>query len=212
MLIAYLIAAYIIGSIPTAVIAGRLLKQIDIREHGSGNAGATNVFRVLGWKPGLTVLLIDMLKGFIVVFYLSALVPYNNGLDYVLIQVAGGLAAILGHIFTLFASFRGGKGVGTAAGVFLGLEPLTVLICLLIFIVIVWITRYVSLGSLIAACMLPLLLSVKLYLLKMPVSPYIFYISLILLATIIITHRSNIKRLINGQENKLTFSHQGTGR
>jgi glycerol-3-phosphate acyltransferase PlsY len=208
MLIAYLIAAYIIGSIPTAIIAGRLLKQIDIREHGSGNAGATNVFRVLGWKPGLTVLLIDMLKGFIVVFYLSTLVS-PTGWDEALVQVTGGLVAILGHIFTLFAGFRGGKGVGTAAGVFLGLEPVLVFISLLVFIVVVWITRYVSLGSLIAACTLPLLLLVKLFLFKIPVSPYILYISIILLVTIIVTHRSNIKRLVNGQENKLNFNHQG---
>jgi glycerol-3-phosphate acyltransferase PlsY len=204
----YLLAAYVIGSIPTAFIAGKLLRKIDIREHGSGNAGATNVFRVLGWKPGLVVLLIDMLKGFIVVFYLSAFV-LTDTFDPALIQVTGGLAAILGHIFSLFAQFKGGKGVGTAAGVFLGLEPLPVLICLLIFIGIVWCTRYVSLGSIFAAIFLPVLILLKSALLDKPLSQANLVIAVILMLTIIITHRSNITRLLHGQENKLTFSQSG---
>jgi glycerol-3-phosphate acyltransferase PlsY len=204
----YLLAAYVIGSIPTAIIAGKLLRKIDIREHGSGNAGATNVFRVLGWKPGLVVLLIDMLKGFIVVFYLSAFV-LTDTFDPALIQVTGGLAAILGHIFSLFAQFKGGKGVGTAAGVFLGLEPLPVLICLLIFIGIVWCTRYVSLGSIFAAIFLPVLILLKSALLDKPLSQANLVIAVILMLTIIITHRSNITRLLHGQENKLTFSQSG---
>jgi glycerol-3-phosphate acyltransferase PlsY len=204
----YLLAAYVIGSVPTAIIAGKLLRKIDIREHGSGNAGATNVFRVLGWKPGLVVLLIDMLKGFIVVFYLSAFV-LTDTFDPALIQVTGGLAAILGHIFSLFAQFKGGKGVGTAAGVFLGLEPLPVLICLLIFIGIVWCTRYVSLGSIFAAIFLPVLILLKSALLDKPLSQANLVIAVILMLTIIITHRSNITRLLHGQENKLTFSQSG---
>jgi glycerol-3-phosphate acyltransferase PlsY len=208
MIFVYLLAAYIIGSIPTAIIAGRLLRKIDIRDHGSGNAGATNVFRVLGWKPGLIVLLIDMLKGFIVVFYISTFVPADT-LDTALIQVTGGLAAILGHIFSLFAQFKGGKGVGTAAGVFLGLEPLPVLICLVIFIAIVWITRYVSLGSICAAIFLPVFILLKSALLDTPLSRANLTIAVILMLTIIITHRSNITRLLNRQENKLTLNRAG---
>ena len=208
MFIIYLLAAYIIGSLPTAIIAGRLLKGIDIRKHGSGNAGATNVFRVLGWKPGIIVLLIDMFKGFVVVFYLSSIVP-GNAMDYSIVQVSGGLVSIFGHIFTIFAKFKGGKGVGTAAGVFLGLEPLPVLICLAVFIGIVWITRYVSLGSIIASIILPLTILLQSYILAKPATQANLIISLILMIIIIITHHSNIIRLMRGRENKLSFGKSG---
>jgi glycerol-3-phosphate acyltransferase PlsY len=208
MFIIYLLTAYIIGSFPTAIIAGRLLKRIDIRKHGSGNAGATNVFRVLGWKPGIIVLLIDMLKGFVVVYYLSAIVP-GDSMDHSIVQVSGGLVSIFGHIFTIFANFKGGKGVGTAAGVFLGLELVPVLICLLAFVFTVWITRYVSLGSILASVMLPITIVLWSMILSSPLTKANIYISIILMITILITHRSNIKRLVNGQENKLSFGKSG---
>ena len=126
-----IITAYLVGSLPTAIIAGRLLKKIDIREHGSGNAGATNVFRVLGWKAGLVVLAIDIFKGFVVVQWLVGIVDYNIE-SLVYFQLIAGISAIFGHIWTIFAGFKGGKGVGTAAGVCLGLQPFAVFICLLL--------------------------------------------------------------------------------
>ena len=117
-LIFILILSYLIGSFPTAIIAGRLLKKIDIRDYGSGNAGATNVFRVLGWKAGIVVLIIDMFKGFAPVFWLVNVIPdaTNNMEIRIYFQILIGIAAIAGHIWSVFTAFRGGKGVGTAAG------------------------------------------------------------------------------------------------
>ena len=205
-LIFVLILSYLIGSFPTALIAGKLLKKIDIREHGSGNAGATNVLRILGWKAALVVLLIDMFKGFAAVYWLAGLLPdVQNAETYAVYQILTGLAAILGHIWTIFAGFKGGKGVGTAAGVFLGLQPVPVLICLIVFSGIVYRTRYVSLGSMTAAVLLPIILLVQKYALDRPVPlPYIL-IGLILAILIVVTHRENIHRLAQGRENKVNF-------
>jgi glycerol-3-phosphate acyltransferase PlsY len=205
-LILILILSYLIGSIPTALIAGKILKKIDIREHGSGNAGATNVLRILGWKAALIVLLIDMFKGFAAVYWIAKLFPAVYDPDTsAFFQILAGLAAICGHIWTVFAGFKGGKGVGTAAGVFLGLQPLPVLICLLVFIGIVYRTRYVSLGSITAAVLLPIILIVQRYLLNQVVPfPYIV-IGIVLAILIVVTHRENIGRLAQGSENKVKF-------
>ena len=203
-----IVISYLIGSIPTAIIAGKILKNIDIREHGSGNAGATNVFRVLGWKAGLVVLLIDMFKGFAPVWWL---VPQQSGPELqALYQILIGLAAVAGHIWTLFARFRGGKGVGTAAGVFLALQPLPVLGALVIFILIVAKTKYVSLGSTISATLLPVLMLLNRYVLGRYVPNLIIVVGVMLAVLIIIMHRENIKRLIAGTENKLSFSKEGS--
>jgi glycerol-3-phosphate acyltransferase PlsY len=205
-LILVLILSYLIGSIPTALIAGKLLKKIDIREHGSGNAGATNVLRILGWKAALIVLLIDMFKGFAAVYWFAKLYPAVYDPDtHAFFQILTGLAAICGHIWTVFAGLKGGKGVGTAAGVFLGLQPLPVLICLIVFIGIVYRTRYVSLGSMTAAVLLPIILIVQRYVLDRVVPlPYIV-IGIVLAILIVVTHRENIGRLAQGTENKVKF-------
>lgn len=199
-----LFIAYLIGSFPTAIIAGKLLKKIDIREHGSGNAGATNVFRVLGWKAGLVVLLLDMFKGFASVWWVPNIAVTNP--DYlVYVQIFAGIASIAGHIWTIFAHFRGGKGVGTAAGVFLGLQPAQVIICLIIFIGVVYKTKYVSLGSMIAAFLLPLILIIQKFILEVNIEIPMIILSAILAFLIILTHRSNISRLIQGTESKFSF-------
>lgn len=207
-LIFVILISYLIGAFPTAILAGKLLKGIDIREHGSGNAGATNVFRVLGPKAGLIVLFIDMFKGFAPVWWLSGLIPAAQGNpEYAaLFQILSGLAAISGHIWTIFAGFRGGKGVGTAAGVFLALQPVPVLICLGIFIIVVSISRYVSLGSMTAAASLPILLLLKNYVFAAPVALTVFLLSCLLAVLIAFMHRENIRRLMSGTENKLSFS------
>lgn len=202
-LIFLILISYLIGSIPTAIIAGKLLKKIDIREHGSGNAGATNVFRILGWKAGLIVLAIDMFKGFAAVWWLVA--EQSSPEMTAMYQILVGVAAICGHIWTVFAGFKGGKGVGTAAGVFLALQPLPVLLSLITFILIVAKTRYVSLGSMVGASLLPVVIFIRKYLFDYQISDLIFILSIILALLIIIMHRENIKRLIAGNENKLSF-------
>ena len=200
-----LLLAYLIGSFPTAIIAGKILKKIDIREHGSGNAGATNVFRVLGWKAGLVVLLIDMFKGFASVWWIPAVAVVSPE-KYIYVQILAGLAAIAGHIWTIFAKFKGGKGVGTAAGVFFGLQPGPVFICLLVFFGVVYKTKYVSLGSMIAAILLPVILIVENFVLKVAIPLPMILLSILLAVLIIITHRSNINRLIQGTESEFSFS------
>jgi glycerol-3-phosphate acyltransferase PlsY len=201
-----LILSYFIGSIPTAIITGKLLRKIDIREHGSGNAGATNVLRVLGWKAGIFVLAIDMLKGYIAVVWIVDIIPDLHDIDTKAIyQIMAGAAAICGHIWTIFAGFKGGKGVGTAAGVFLGLQPIPVFICLLVFIGIVSRTKYVSLGSMIGAILLPTILLVEYFFLGKPVPIAHMVIAVLLAILIVVMHRENIHRLVEGTENKISF-------
>ena len=201
-----LILSYLVGSLPTAIIAGKILKKIDIRDHGSGNAGATNVLRVLGWKAALVVLLIDMLKGYAAVTWIVDIIPDVYDIDTKAIyQIMAGAAVICGHIWTIFAGFKGGKGVGTAAGVFFGLQPIPVFICLLVFIGIVYRTKYVSLGSMISALLLPTILLVQYFFLGKPVPIAHSVIAVLLAVLIFIMHRENINRLVEGNENKISF-------
>ena len=198
------IASYLFGSFPTAIIAGKWLKKIDIREHGSGNAGATNVFRVLGWKAGVTVLLIDMLKGFIPVFWIaSALASPESPLVYY--QILAAISAIVGHVWTVFAGFRGGKGVGTSAGVFLGLAPVPLLVALLFFVAIVALTRYVSLGSISAALIFLVVLVLQKFYFGMEIPEILLYLAFVVVVLIWYAHRANIGRLLKGNESKLSF-------
>jgi glycerol-3-phosphate acyltransferase PlsY len=206
-LIAMIIISYLVGSIPTGIIAGKLLKGIDIRQHGSGNAGATNVFRVLGWKAGIVVLLIDMAKGLVPVVWVSQL-GISGGLnwDQINFEILAGLCAVFGHIWTIFAGFKGGKGVGTGAGMVIGLAPITVLICLGVFVIVVAVTRYVSLGSILASIALPVILFINRFLIGGYVPTQLLVFSLFIMTLIIYTHRSNIKRLLKGEESKIKFS------
>jgi len=206
MIDAFIVAgiAYVFGSFPTAIIAGKLLKKIDIREHGSGNAGATNVLRILGWKAGLVVLLIDMFKGFVPVFWLTVLVVEDN--EYLIyFKILAAVIAIVGHIWTIFAGFKGGKGVGTAAGVFMGLAPIALSIALLIFIIVVATTRYVSLGSLLASLTLAIILAVQ-NMVYQTVPDVLLYMGISVVALIWFAHKANIGRLIAGEESKVSFS------
>jgi glycerol-3-phosphate acyltransferase PlsY len=144
------VLGYLAGSIPTAIIAGRIVMKDDIRNHGSKNAGATNVFRVMGWKPALAVVLIDVGKGVLATLLISRLRIDPVSLDPLLVQVIAGSASIIGHVWTVFAGFKGGKGVGTAFGVFLGIAPVPVLITLGVWLAVVFYTRIVSVSSLAA--------------------------------------------------------------
>ncbi len=194
--------AYLVGSIPTSIIVGKVLRGIDIREHGSGNAGGTNVFRVLGWKPGVFVMVVDAFKGFAATFWISQLPIGAVPVPHETMQLIAGCAAIVGHIWTVFASFRGGKGVGTAAGMLLALYPEALLICALVFAAMIFSTRIVSISSITAAIMLPVVLSIFRYLMSRPVAPSLYVFSFFAAGLIIFTHRSNIRRLLAGTENR----------
>jgi glycerol-3-phosphate acyltransferase PlsY len=199
LLIITIVLAYILGSIPTAVWAGRIFHGIDVREHGSGNAGAANAIRVLGWKTGVPVLLIDMIKG-----WTAAMLPVFFGLaqhDTALttnLQIMTGLIAIIGHIFPVFAGFRGGKGVATMFGVLLALHPYLTLTCLGVFLIVFLITGIVSVSSMSAGIAFPILLFTVFE------TPSLLFklFSIFVAVALLITHRNNIKRLLKGEEKK----------
>jgi glycerol-3-phosphate acyltransferase PlsY len=196
--ILFLIGAYLLGSIPTAVWIGKYFYKIDVREYGSGNAGATNTFRVLGKKAGIPVLLIDVLKGFAAVClaYLSHYTRNSNQL--INLQLVLGIASLFGHIFPIFASFRGGKGIATLLGIILAVHPYAALVSMSIFIVVLLITSYVSLGSMIAAVCFPV---VVIGVFK-TTAPSLIIFSILIAIMVLITHQKNIERLLRKEESK----------
>jgi len=184
------IAAYLLGSIPTGLLLARFVGGVDIRTAGSGNIGATNVYRTLGRTVGVMTLAGDCLKGLVPVLVAARLGCSEPWL------AAIGLAAFLGHVFTIFLKFKGGKGVATALGVFLGMAPLAVLIVLGIFIIVVWATRYISLGSVLAAATMP----IAVWLTGAP--PLRCAMTAVIALIVIAKHHENIRRLLAGTENK----------
>ena len=198
-----ILIAYVLGSIPNALWVGKTFKNIDVREHGSKNTGSTNAARVLGAKLGIFTLILDILKGALPT-YLGIVLGANlltriTGIDKLDIIVIG-MAAILGHTFSLFLKFKGGKAVATTLGVFLVLVPYAILILLVVFFVIFGLTKYVSLASIVSAVALPI--TVYLTTRHIPLTVLGIIIGLL----VIIRHKENIKRLINGTESKLSFS------
>ena len=185
-----LVASYLLGATPTSYIAGKLGRGIDLREHGSKNLGATNVYRILGWKYAIPVALIDIAKGAVPVI----LAPQS---PYPWLPLAAGGAAVLGHMFSPYVSFKGGKGVATAAGMFLALAPLAVLIAIAVWGVCLWLSGYVSLSSIIGVLSVPLTVT-----LLQPGESYVFWASVALVVLIIFAHRRNIARLKAGTENR----------
>jgi glycerol-3-phosphate acyltransferase PlsY len=197
--LALVILAYLIGSVPTAVWVSRSVFNIDIRDYGSGNAGATNTFRVLGSKWGTFVMVADMLKGLLAV-KLAFLLPYYVVNDFARtnFQIGLGLAAVLGHIFPIWAEFRGGKGVATLFGLVLGISPLTAIGCVGVFTLVLYLTRFVSLSSILASLAFPIFILVVF---NVDNETYrIFAIAVALL--VILTHQKNITRLLRGSESK----------
>ena len=193
-----IMTAYLLGSIPSAVWIGKRFHGIDVREHGSHNAGATNTLRVLGSRAALVVFAMDVLKGFLAVM-LAHLSGYFSGSDYMFnLKIALVAAAVLGHIFPIFANFKGGKGVATLAGATLGVHPHAVLICLAIFIIILLITHYVSLSSICAGVCFPFVL----FFVFGERSETLMIYSVVVAGLLIFTHRKNIKRLLAGTESK----------
>lgn len=198
--IAAVLIAYLIGSFPTAFLVGKARHGVDLREEGSKNLGATNTFRVLGWQSGILVLLVDVLKGWGLV-QASFSMEILSAEGY-LMHLSIGLAAVLGHIFPIYMGFKGGKGVATVLGVVIAVHPLAALSCIGIFLLLFLLTRYVSLGSILAACTFPVLV---IFVFNSE-DPFLIHFSWVLALLILFTHHKNIDRLLKKKENKLHFS------
>jgi glycerol-3-phosphate acyltransferase PlsY len=188
-----LLASYLLGAVPTSHLVSRTFARIDLREHGSGNLGATNLYRVLGWRYAVPVGLFDIAKGVIPVLVFAPLVWSSE-----LFQLACGIAAIIGHVFSIFVNFKGGKGVATAAGVMLGMAPLALALAAAVWALVLLFTGYVSLSSIAAAAVLP----VAVYLLEPPRSPVLWWLVVLVAVGVIVLHRRNIERLLKGTENR----------
>ncbi|MCC6399043.1 MAG: glycerol-3-phosphate 1-O-acyltransferase PlsY [Bacteroidetes bacterium] len=206
------ILSYLIGSIPTSIIVARKARGIDIRHYGSGNAGGTNVIRVLGWKAGLFVIALDMAKGMVATMLVARLmegpIPFSNATpfdDFTVVQIIAGCSAILGHIWTVFAGFKGGKGIATAGGMLIGIAPIEVAVSFGVFAVVFLLTHYVSLGSLSAAVAFPLTMFFRenVFMVDVPGYGTLIFFSIGISLLIIYTHRSNIVRLLRGKENRI---------
>lgn len=215
LMAAIIILSYLVGSIPTSIIISKLVMGIDIREHGSGNAGGTNVYRVMGWKYGILVILLDALKGVLAVVCVARLhygnIPFENATpfdDFTLVQIVAGVSAIIGHIWTVFAGFRGGKGIATALGMLIIVATIDMLVALGVFVLVVAYSRYISLGSIMAAIAVPLTLIVRENVFHVDIPGYSTLLPFIIGVSVLVifTHRKNVVRLMNGNENKISFS------
>lgn len=201
--ISALIAAYLLGSIPTAVWLGQAFYGVDVREYGSGNAGATNTFRVLGKKPGIVVMTIDILKGFTAtklayLIGLSVTGPKYSA-QFVNYELALGVIAVMGHLFPIFAGFRGGKGVATLFGMVLAVNPWAALLCVSVFVTVLLFSKYVSLSSICAGFTFPL---GTVFVFQSSVKAEVLY-SICVCVLILVTHQKNIERLLKGKESKV---------
>ena len=193
-----LFAAYLLGSIPSAVWIGKYFYKIDVREYGSGNAGATNVFRVLGKKAGIPVLIMDILKGFVAVSFAYFSNYKSESNQFIDMQLVLGIASLVGHIFPVFASFRGGKGIATLLGIILAVHPYGALVAIAVFIIVLLISSYVSLASMIAAIVFPIVVIIVFN----TQVPSLIIFSILIAIMVLITHQKNIERLIRREESK----------
>jgi glycerol-3-phosphate acyltransferase PlsY len=203
--ISALILAYLYGSIPTAVWIGQAFYGIDVREYGSGNAGATNTFRVLGKKAGIAVMVLDILKGYTAtnlayLIGLSVTGPQDS-VQFVNYQLALGVTAVMGHLFPIFAGFRGGKGIATLFGMILAVHTGAALICVLTFVVVLLISKYVSLSSILSGFSFPLSV---IFLFQSPIRSVVLY-GMCICVLILVTHQKNIERLLKGKESKVNL-------
>jgi glycerol-3-phosphate acyltransferase PlsY len=213
-MIIVVLLSYVLGSIPTSIILSKWRHGFDIRSKGSGNAGGTNVFRVLGWKSGLFVIIVDALKGVAATTLVARLfwdptLPFYNRTpfdDFTVIQIICGGAAIIGHVWTVFAGFKGGKGIATGAGLLVGIAPTEFIVSTIVFVVVLLAFRYVSLGSIMAAAAFPLSLVIRYNILSDEIHSYktLVFFSIGIALFLIYAHRKNIKRLIEGTERKVT--------
>jgi glycerol-3-phosphate acyltransferase PlsY len=192
------IPSYLVGAIPASFIMGKIARGIDLREHGSGNLGAANTFRVLGRRAAIPVLLFDIGKGFIAVWYLS-----NLGGGSIWFSLLAAVSVVLGHNYSVFVRFSGGKGVGATAGAFLALAPYAVLFCVLIWIVTLLLFRIVSLASMVAALLLPVSVYLANIILDADTHGSVLLLSVVVAALVIYKHKPNIQRLREGSEKKI---------
>ncbi len=201
LVMAGVVLAYLVGSIPTAVWVGTARYGIDVREHGSGNAGATNTFRILGRKAGIIVMLVDILKGLaassiaVLLFIINA-IPQH---DIVVFKLILGIVAIFGHIFPIYANFKGGKGVATLFGMALAIKFPVALICVGVFLITLIISKYVSLSSILGTLAFPLLMTIPVF---SPGEPVLVVFGFVLFGIVAYTHKKNIKRILAKEENK----------
>lgn len=209
-LIVILILSYLAGSIPGSVWVGKLLYGVDVRTYGSGNAGATNVFRVLGWKAGMLATIVDLGKGLLAAGVIASLRldALPAGIEVwqteTVIRLMAGIAAIVGHMYPVWAGFKGGKGVNTSAGVLFALTPITMWITLGVFVLVLLTSRYVSLASLSAVVAFPSAIAIRRYLFGIDaLDPSLLIFSIVMALGIIIAHRANIQRLLRGTENRV---------
>ena len=209
-LIFVVIASYLIGSIPFGIIVSKYFRGFDIRTKGSGNMGSTNSFRVLGWKLGLLVQILDIAKGLgavlLATYFFNGL-PFHNATpfqDLTVFRLMAGVAAILGHVFTIFAGFRGGKGISTAAGMLIGVAPVEFGVAAGIFLLVLFISGYVSLGSIIAAITFPATMFLRQNAFGVEITGYrtMIFFAIGLAIFMIYTHRTNVERLIEKRENR----------
>ena len=191
-------SGYLLGSIPSSFIMAKILRGIDLRDHGSGNLGAANTFRILGAKAAVPVLIIDIGKGFLAVKLVSM-----AGIDNFAFVALAALMAILGHNYSVFVKFSGGKGVGTTTGAFLAIVPVAVVICLLVWLVLLLTTRIVSLASIAASIALPLAVLLSRYYMGRDIDILAVALSVIVAVVVVYKHRSNIQRLRNGTEKRI---------
>jgi acyl phosphate:glycerol-3-phosphate acyltransferase len=196
-----IILAYLIGSIPTAVWFGIGFFNTDVRQHGSGNSGATNTFRVLGTKAGSIVMAVDIFKGWTAtaIVDILAMLGYISPEYIITFKLIFGIIAVTGHIFPIYVNFKGGKGVATLLGMGFSIHPEAALLCILVFLLVLFTSKYVSLGSIIAALSFPLMLLLPE--LK-PNEPILIIFGFIFFAIVVLTHHKNIRRIMNGEENK----------
>jgi glycerol-3-phosphate acyltransferase PlsY len=198
------IMAYMIGSLPTSVWLGEAYFGIDVRKYGSGNAGATNTFRVLGKKAGIIVMLVDIFKGWtatslaLILYFIDAI----SADSIIQFKLMFGILAVIGHIFPVYVNFKGGKGVATLLGMALAIHLEASLLCILIFIIVLLTSKYVSLGSMIATLAFPILLLIPRF---NPEEPLLNIFGFVLFAIVVLTHQKNIVRLINGEESRTTI-------
>jgi len=198
----FILLAYLTGAFPSAVWVGKTFYKIDVREFGSGNAGATNTFRVLGKKAGIPVLIMDIFKGWLCVNYISFLTNIPQSAESVFeTQLAFGIAAVIGHLFPIYTGFRGGKGIATLLGLLIGLHADAALYSILVFVVVFLISKYVSLGSIIASVAFPVFVILILGSTNVSLNLFAFFVPILSL----ITHQKNIERLLRGEETKVKF-------
>jgi glycerol-3-phosphate acyltransferase PlsY len=201
--------AYFIGSIPSAVWIGKYVYDLDVRDFGSGNAGSTNTYRVLGARAGIYVQILDILKGFLAaslagIFYRNF--GFFNSHYFALLRLVFGLAAVVGHIYPIFAEMRGGKGINTLLGMMIAVHPWATLVCVLVFILVLMKWKYVSLGSILATLAFPLFLIVTILFFSANPDPVLVGFGFIIFILVVYTHRLNIQRLLRGEESKATLS------